>query len=77
MHALLHRLSLTQPLPSAEEAAPLARASAAWLGELGVLPQELPEALARVTLALERTLADPQGRWLLERSTARRTANGA
>ena len=36
-----------------------------WLAELGVPPQERPLAEARILEALERTLADPRGRWLL------------
>jgi ATP-dependent exoDNAse (exonuclease V) beta subunit len=65
VHAELHRLALTTPLPSAPAAARGAEGYADWLAELGVPPEERPAASARVTLALQRTLADPQGRWLL------------
>ena len=36
-----------------------------WLAELGVPVAERPEGQALILEALERTLADPRGRWLL------------
>jgi ATP-dependent exoDNAse (exonuclease V) beta subunit len=37
----------------------------AWLAELGIAPEQHAPASARVREALERTLADARGRWLL------------
>ncbi|HEX2790952.1 MAG TPA: UvrD-helicase domain-containing protein, partial [Steroidobacteraceae bacterium] len=68
VHAELHRLA------AATAAATLATAPTptfdyrAWLAELGVAADERLRAGARVQEALERTLADPRGRWLLSNS---------
>jgi ATP-dependent helicase/nuclease subunit A len=43
------------------------------LSELGVAPAALPGAEARVAEALERTLHDPRGRWLLARHAESRS----
>lgn len=42
-----------------------ARSYSGWLAELGVAEAERESARARVIEALQRTLADPRGRWLL------------
>lgn len=66
VHAELHRLALGGT-PSAPATA-AARSQAhyeRWLAELGVPDAALPTAAARIAQALERTLADPRGRWLL------------
>lgn len=62
VHAELQRLA------EAGAKTPLAldeRAYAGWLAELGVPETERPAARARVLEALQRTLADARGRWLL------------
>jgi len=63
VHAELQRLA-----EHAGEQAQLAlgeRAYGGWLAELGVAQAERAAARARIGEALERTLADPRGRWLL------------
>jgi ATP-dependent helicase/nuclease subunit A len=58
VHAELHRLAnagAAKALPDYD----------AWLSELGVGPAELPSAGARIREALQRTLEDSRGRWLL------------
>ena len=57
VHAELHRLSLDSVAGFA--------GYDAWLAELGVAPQEHASASRIVRQALERTLADARGRWLL------------
>jgi ATP-dependent exoDNAse (exonuclease V) beta subunit len=69
VHAELHRLSVGAERPAS--AAPSASSPAqsagygAWLAELGVAPEECARASRTVQAALERTLADERGRWLL------------
>ena len=62
VHAELQRLS------RAGEAVALRPAHCydAWLAEFGVAASERATAVGRVRAALERTLADPRGRWLLD-----------
>ncbi len=64
VHAELHRLALAGTLPSAADL-PHGDAYGSWLAELGVQAHERPQAALRITQALQRTLADPHGRWLL------------
>ncbi|HWG76715.1 MAG TPA: UvrD-helicase domain-containing protein [Steroidobacteraceae bacterium] len=67
VHAELHRLALAGT-SSAAVSASGARSQAhyaRWLAELGVADGALPAAAARIEQALQRTLADPRGRWLL------------
>jgi ATP-dependent exoDNAse (exonuclease V) beta subunit len=47
-----------------------ARFYRSWLAEFGVPEAELAAAAERVRAALERTLADPRGRWLLDAAHA-------
>ncbi|HTW73651.1 MAG TPA: UvrD-helicase domain-containing protein [Steroidobacteraceae bacterium] len=63
VHAELHRFALGG-LPVATEL-PGADAYGSWLAELGVQAAERAAAAERITRALQRTLEDPQGRWLL------------
>jgi ATP-dependent exoDNAse (exonuclease V) beta subunit len=65
VHAELHRLALTEPLPQAAAIAAESAVYDAWLAELGVAAQEQQQARQRIALALRRTLQDPRGRWLL------------
>ncbi len=65
VHAELHRLALARPLAEADELLRCVPDYALWLTELGVPPQELTGAQQRILQALERTLRDPRGRWLL------------
>jgi ATP-dependent exoDNAse (exonuclease V) beta subunit len=64
VHAELHRLSTVVPLGTAAPA-PQAADYAGWLAELGVAAEERERAGITVRQALERTLADARGRWLL------------
>ena len=65
VHAELQRLA-TGTDRSPNRPAPRAREHyGAWLGELGVPAAERAAAGQRVLAALEATLADPRGRWLL------------
>jgi ATP-dependent exoDNAse (exonuclease V) beta subunit len=65
VHAELQRLA-AEGGEIAQRAAPGRRADyAAWLGELGVPAGERAAAAQRVLSALEATLGDPRGRWLL------------
>jgi len=63
VHAELQRLSALAQLPAHLDAT--VAGYEAWLAELGVPRAERASAGARVAEALERTLADPRGRWLL------------
>jgi ATP-dependent helicase/nuclease subunit A len=65
VHAELHRLSASSPLPSSAAWSAVSADYGDWLAELGVAANEHRDASARVRQALERTLADPRGRWLL------------
>ena len=65
VHAELHRLSAGAQLPASAAASMALAGYGAWLAELGVAPEERPRASVTVQQALERTLADPRGRWLL------------
>jgi ATP-dependent exoDNAse (exonuclease V) beta subunit len=65
VHAELHRLALTEPLPQAAAIAAEAAVYDEWLAELGVPAREWQQARQRIALALQRTLQDARGRWLL------------
>jgi ATP-dependent helicase/nuclease subunit A len=65
VHAELRRLAAATVLPAPQDLDRRASRYASWLAELGVAPAERPAAEARILEALERTLADPRGRWLL------------
>jgi ATP-dependent exoDNAse (exonuclease V) beta subunit len=65
VHAELHRLSAGGELPASAASVTAAGGYAAWLAELGIAPEQHAPASARVREALERTLADARGRWLL------------
>jgi ATP-dependent exoDNAse (exonuclease V) beta subunit len=67
VHAELHRLALAGTSSAAQpEAGPRPQAHyARWLAELGVPDNTLSAAVTRIGQALQRTLADPRGRWLL------------
>jgi ATP-dependent exoDNAse (exonuclease V) beta subunit len=75
VHAELHRLALTSPLPAAAALATDAHPPRyrQWLAELGVEQHERDASQAQIMLALRRTLEDPRGRWLL--SDAHRQAH--
>ena len=63
VHAELQRMTRDgETAPTAVRAAWFYRS---WLAEFGVPEAELATAAERVRAALERTLADPRGRWLL------------
>ena len=64
VHAELHRLATAAELPAATAPGVLPDYGG-WLAELGVAADERAGASARVQQALQRTLADPRGRWLL------------
>jgi ATP-dependent helicase/nuclease subunit A len=64
VHAELQRLAEAGGDPR-HSIAREAHAYAGWLAELGVPELERPAARARVLEALERTLSDERGRWLL------------
>ena len=59
VHAELHRLA------GANNTAQAAPDYHAWLSELGVGPAELSSASTRIREALQQTLEDSRGRWLL------------
>ena len=65
VHAELHRLSAAAQLPAGAASVSAAGGYDAWLAELGIAPEQHAPASARVREALERTLADARGRWLL------------
>ena len=65
VHAELRRLAGQPVLPAPQDLDRRASRYASWLAELGVPTAERPVAEARILEALERTLADPRGRWLL------------
>ncbi|MGA8707923.1 MAG: PD-(D/E)XK nuclease family protein, partial [Steroidobacteraceae bacterium] len=65
VHAELRRLASQPELPQAGERQQRAGHYGAWLSELGVPAEAHAGAEALVVEALERTLADPRGRWLL------------
>ncbi|HEY2417057.1 MAG TPA: UvrD-helicase domain-containing protein [Steroidobacteraceae bacterium] len=65
VHAELHRLASSQLLPQAQDLQSRASYYGTWLGELGVPVSEQSQGQALILEALERTLADPRGRWLL------------
>ena len=64
VHAELQRLG--QEAAGSEAGRMSARAYLGWLAELGVPEAERAGARERVLEALQRTLADPRGRWLLK-----------
>jgi len=70
VHAELRRLAAAPVLPQPAALEHRAARYAGWLAELGVSAQEHAGAEARILEALERTLADPRGRWLLAREHA-------
>jgi len=65
VHAELRRLAAARVLPQPADFERRAARYAGWLAELGVPASERAAAEARILEALERTLADPRGRWLL------------
>jgi len=65
VHAELHRLAAAQALPQPGDLQGRAAYYGDWLAELGVPHTERPAAQALILEALERTLADARGRWLL------------
>jgi ATP-dependent exoDNAse (exonuclease V) beta subunit len=68
VHAELHRLAAARVLPAAQDLQGRAGYYGTWLAELGVMPPERAAAQALILEALERTLADARGRWLLASS---------
>jgi ATP-dependent exoDNAse (exonuclease V) beta subunit len=71
VHAELRRLAAMHVLPAPQDLDRRASRYGSWLAELGVPPDERPVAEARILEALERTLADPRGRWLLSGAPGR------
>lgn len=65
VHAELHRLASARLLPLPQDLQSRASYYEHWLAELGVPHAEHAGAAALVLEALERTLADPRGRWML------------
>jgi ATP-dependent helicase/nuclease subunit A len=65
VHAELRRLAAQPVLPAPQDLDRRASRYGSWLAELGVPTAERPVAEARILEALERTLADARGRWLL------------
>ncbi|HXL97060.1 MAG TPA: 3'-5' exonuclease, partial [Steroidobacteraceae bacterium] len=65
VHAELHRLAAGAALPASAAPSMASERYGDWLAELGVAPDEHRHAIGRVQEALERTLADARGRWLL------------
>jgi ATP-dependent helicase/nuclease subunit A len=65
VHAELRRLASLPALPQPGELPQRAGHYGAWLTELGVPAGHRTGAEALIVEALERTLADPRGRWLL------------
>jgi ATP-dependent helicase/nuclease subunit A len=70
VHAELHRLAAARVLPQAQDLQSRGPYYGLWLGELGVPQAEHAPAQGLILQALERTLADPRGRWLLSGSHA-------
>lgn len=68
VHAELHRLALAAELPQPDAPLRPARHYEEWLSELGVSEAARGRAAERIAQALQRTLADPRGRWLLSAS---------
>ncbi|MFO1394254.1 MAG: UvrD-helicase domain-containing protein [Steroidobacteraceae bacterium] len=64
VHRVLMRLVRGEPAPAAD--ARTRRRLHDELAELGVPADRRGEAVERVILAIDRTLADPRGRWLLD-----------
>jgi len=65
VHAELRRLAATSLLPQAQDLQRRAAYYGEWLSEFGVPATEQAVAQARILEALERTLGDARGRWLL------------
>jgi hypothetical protein len=70
VHAELHRLAAARVLPQPQDLQLRASYYGTWLTELGVPVSEQLQGQALILEALERTLADPRGRWLLSGSHA-------
>ena len=68
VHAELHRLAAARVLLEAQDLQTRGPYYGTWLAELGVPQPEQAAAQALILEALERTLADPRGRWLLSSS---------
>jgi hypothetical protein len=68
VHAELHRLALSRPLAEADQWLRRVPDYGLWLTELGVPAREHAAAQERIVQALERTLRDRRGRWLLSDS---------
>ncbi len=68
VHAELHRLALSPALPQPAEAMRLLPDYRAWLFELEVPAHEHAHARERIARALQSTLLDTRGRWLLDGS---------
>jgi ATP-dependent helicase/nuclease subunit A len=71
VHAELHRLAGLRLQPAPQDLQTRAAYYGGWLAELGVPAADRPAAQALILEALERTLADARGRWLLSSSHAR------
>jgi ATP-dependent exoDNAse (exonuclease V) beta subunit len=67
VHGELRRLAALDLLPPATELQQRRAHHLGWLAELGVAADEQGAAQALVSEALERTLGDARGRWLLSR----------
>lgn len=65
VHAELHRLAASRQLPAPQDLQTRGDYYGSWLEELAVPAAERPAAQALILEALERTLADGRGRWLL------------
>jgi ATP-dependent exoDNAse (exonuclease V) beta subunit len=65
VHGELRRLAGLAQLPQPGQFSSTGADYAGWLAELGVPLAEQPAATALIRQAIERTLADPRGRWLL------------
>ena len=65
VHAELRRLAAMRILPPAPDLQHRTSRYGGWLAELGAPPDQRLIAEAVIVEALERTLADPRGRWLL------------
>jgi hypothetical protein len=70
VHGELHRLAAARVLPQPQDLQLRASYYGTWLAELGVPVSEQLHGQALILEALERTLADPRGRWLLSGSHA-------
>jgi ATP-dependent exoDNAse (exonuclease V) beta subunit len=71
VHAELQRLAAAPDETLDEAALAPAAGYAAWLRALSVPATELPAAVQRVFAALQGTLDDPRGRWLLSNANPR------